>query len=73
MCHFPFVTPGAPQPRFPVELSGFRELHAPFLKKKAHAVLQHSLQELATLGAPRNRCLGSFLVVLNDQALKGPK
>jgi hypothetical protein len=26
--------PGAPYPRFPVELSGFRELHAPFLKER---------------------------------------
>ena len=29
-------TPGAPYPRFPVECIGFRALHAPFLKRKAH-------------------------------------
>src|SRR6202034_4793424 len=27
-------TRGAPYPRFPVELIGFRELHAPFLKER---------------------------------------
>jgi hypothetical protein len=30
---------GTPHPRFPVVLSGFRKLHAPFLKKGAHAVV----------------------------------
>ena len=38
---------GAPHPRFPVKLSGFRALHAPFLKeRRTRGPVQGSVQEI---------------------------
>ena len=38
---------GGPFPRFPVELSGFREVHAPFLKgRRTHGCVQCCVQEI---------------------------
>ena len=38
---------GAPHPRFPVKLGGFRALHAPFLKERRTRGLVHgSVQEI---------------------------
>jgi hypothetical protein len=38
---------GAPHPRFPVELGGFRALHAPFLKeRRTRGALHCSVQEI---------------------------
>jgi hypothetical protein len=36
-----------PAPRFPVELTGFRELHAPFLKeRRTHRLVQGAVREI---------------------------
>jgi hypothetical protein len=40
-------SPGAPHPRFPVQLSGFRELHAPFLKeRRTRSLVERRVQEI---------------------------
>jgi hypothetical protein len=38
---------GAPHPRFPVRLSGFAELHAPFLKeRRTRGLVRCNVQEI---------------------------
>ncbi len=41
------TNPGAPYPRFPVELSGFRELQTPFLKeRRTRSPCERRVQEI---------------------------
>jgi len=43
----PPQTPGAPHPRFPVRLSGFDELYAPFLKeRRTRGLVRCSVHEI---------------------------